>query len=238
MESQVPPISQWMTRSLHLFIGMTLSLCFYSDPARCANLIRNPGAEDGQCADYDVVVTDIPSWTRAQEPQATVGCYGLARMPATCPIPQGCGSKLFYGGPSVAHSGQSELHQTLDISICAEIIDSLQVIATISAYLGVRASQPDDVRVVGEYLNESNVFLGSLEIGPVGDTSTTLEYRENSGTVPSGTRRIRVRQVFRDLNSGTNPAQAYVDNLSLVLSECNVLSVEESTWGRVRRIFR
>lgn len=242
-------LARWACRSqarpTHTFavLGIVALSVAWPQPGRAqpgSNLVRNPGAEAGACTDYNVLAV-VPDWTRSGALEASVGCYGLSLMPVSCPAGVDCGLRLFHGGVNLCGGCASELVQTVDLAPeCVAPVDAGTVTATLSAYLGGRSvtgSNDDAVQVFAEFRSGGNT-LGSLAIGPVSDTGSTMGSHQGSGVVPAGTRQVLMRIRFTNNGSAGN-AGAYADALSLSLdSGCHLTPVRSATWGTLKVLYR
>jgi len=186
-----------------------------------ANLIANPGAEAGPNAEAtasEAIALDLPSWSRtgyfsteAYEPDGDVLLF-------SSPGPADRGVSYFTGGPSNAGS---TAYQYIDVSAAASLIDSGKVTYAASAWLGGFDAQEDHVVETITFLGASHVVLGTAaQLGPVTaeerNNIASLYQRSTNGTVPAGTRFIKV--LLTMTRTDGNYDDGYADNLSLVLN--------------------
>jgi hypothetical protein len=180
------------------------------------NLIENGDAEAGQGSFDGLTVERVPGW--ATNGNFTVAQYGGEGLPSqTDPGPPDRGSNFFAGGPNNASSSASQL---VNVAPVAHLIDSGAVTFNLSGYLGGFFDQDDNaaLRVIFERGGQA---LGSAQIGPVSAADrgnlTGLLFRSTSGSVPAGTRQVRiVLQMTRAPYYFYNDGNA--DNLGLMLS--------------------
>ena len=132
----------------------------------------------------------------------------------------GGGNQFFAGGPDNTTDNTVETAtQNADVSAGATEIDAGTVTATLSADLGGFSTQGDNAAVAATFLSSAGGQLGTLTIGPVTaadrNNTTQLLHRSASGTVPPGTRTVRVVLTATKTDGSYN--DAYADNLSLTL---------------------
>ncbi|MBS2537471.1 hypothetical protein KGQ20_32425 [Catenulispora sp. NF23] len=181
-----------------------------------ANLLVDPGAEDvAQCSSDGLDGMTVPGWTiAAGEPNAV--CYGASGYPdANTSGPPDRGNQFFDGGAT----GDSDLAQTVDVSAAASAIDAGGVPFDMSGWLGGYADQNDRVGMTATFLDGSGASLGTSAIAPVTNTdrgnTTELLQRDDTGTLPTGTRSIRVDLAFTWTTGNTT--DGYADDLSLTV---------------------
>jgi hypothetical protein len=165
------------------------------------------------------VIDAPPSWTTTASFTATQ--YGAPGFPTTAQSTSIGGGRNFFAGGNTALATAT---QTVDVSAAGSQIDAGRQPATLSGYLGGFASQADTMTVAATYLGASGNSLGSLQIGPVTAADrggqTALLRRATSGTIPVGTRSIRVVMTATRLEGTSN--DGYADNISLTLSGSTV----------------
>jgi serine/threonine protein kinase len=199
------------------------------------NLIVNGNAEMNTGAANSTTVVPPSGWTSTLG--FTVLQYGTPNFPqSTDPGPADRGSNFFAGGPS-AVNGQSvnnartTASQDIDVSSVAVLLDAGTVSYTLSGYLGgytlpgprVQGTQEDNAACLLEFLSTTNTVLGQYQIGPVTAADrgyrTGLLERQVSGTVPAGTRHIRVTLIMTKQGGGVSNDynDGYADDVSLIL---------------------
>ena len=193
--------------------------------ATTANLIVNPGAEDGASAPNFTSTVTPQGWTAGGGGFGTAVDYAAAGpndLNADDSTAIGGGSSYFAGGP--AGSATSTLTQTIDVSAHAAAIDVGDIVANLDGWLGGWENQDDNSVVTIRFLGASAEELGTASIGPVlsedrGEDSS-LVFRSTVAAIPVGTRSIEVVVTFTDdpATSGSYN-DGYVDNLSLTLSQ-------------------
>ena len=201
----------------------------YGGGARAAvpagNLIVNGNAESGTGSSDSSTTAPvpIPGWTTT--PNITEHTYdpaGSGAFPdvnASAAI--GGGNQFFAGGPGNGAGNTVETAtQDINVATAAAEIDAGTVTATLSADLGGFSTQGDNAAVTATFLNSAGAQLGTLSVGPVTaadrNNTTQLLRRSASGTVPPGTRTVRVVLTATKTDGSYN--DAYADNLSLTLS--------------------
>lgn len=201
----------------------------YGAPARAAvpagNLIVNGNAESGTGSSDSSTTAPvpIPGWTTT--PNITEHTYdpaGSGAFPdvnASAAI--GGGNQFFAGGPGNGAGNTVETAtQEINVATATAEIDAGTVTATLSADLGGFSTQGDNAAVTAAFLSAAGAQLGTLSAGPVTaadrNNTTQLLPRSASGTVPPGTRTVRVVLTATKTDGSYN--DAYADNLSLTLS--------------------
>jgi len=184
------------------------------------NLLTNGDAESGPDSASGVSeVRDIPSWVRTG--QFNVENYA-ARIDAgdfdtTSVFPPNRGNAYFSGGSGTDTSTGT---QDLAVSAAAASIDAGKVTYSLSGYLGGYDGQEDNAVVTATFMNWSGSTLGQATIGPAtaADRNGVSGFvqRTQSGTVPAGTRMIRVVQTMNRLEGSDN--DGYSDNIVLTLT--------------------
>jgi hypothetical protein len=183
------------------------------------NLLHNGGAETGGASSNGEALVPIPRWAGT----LTVNAYGGSNGPPNFwvfpPLSEaqriGGGKQFFAGG---AEGGT--LAQPIDMAWAAEAIDLGVVTATLSGWLGGFLSQRDPGTVEAQFFDNGSTQLGRAVIGPVepGERGNDSKFvrKTTSVRVPPGARRIRVVVTATRQDGGY--ADAYFDNLSLVLN--------------------
>jgi hypothetical protein len=187
-----------------------------SPAAVSGNLLVDAGAESiAQCSSNGLDGMTVPGWTIVSgEPNGV--CYGASGYPnSSTPGSPTRGAQFFAGGAT----GNSTLSQRVDVSAAASAIDAGGVPVTLSGWLGGYSSQNDRVGVTASYLNAAGTSLGSAAIGPVTNTNrgNTTEFLQKTatGTLPAGTRSVRVDMAFTYTSGSTT--DGYADDLSLTV---------------------
>jgi hypothetical protein len=194
-----------------LLAAATAILCVFfaiaaSGAVSAGNLLIDPGAEQGGYGDWETANGFvIEQYGAANRPSAAVGAS------------IGGGANVFAGG---SEATVSTARQTVDVSSSASDIDAGTVAVTLSGYLGGLDDENDYAEVTAEYQGANAQALGQLKIGPVTAADrankTALLSRMANGTVPAGTRRIRVTITATRVDGIYT--DGYADNLSLVLT--------------------
>ena len=175
------------------------------------NLVQNPGAEAS-------VGAGPPGWGANAE-FASVA-YGSPGFPTAAHSASIGGASNFFAGGSGAASTVAE--QTFDVSGAAAEIDTGGVSVQLRAHLGGFLTDGDNTRVVTEFQDApADVTFATRQIGPVTaadrQNETTLLQRAVFGTVPPGTRRIRLTLTATRTHGAHN--DGYADNVSLTLDD-------------------
>jgi hypothetical protein len=190
------------------------------------NLIVNGNAESGTGSSDSSTTAPvpIPGWTTTTNlTQHTYDPAGSAAFPdvnASAAI--GGANQFFAGGPANGSAGNTVETATQDVAVstAAAEIDAGGVTAALSGDLGGFSTQGDNAALTATFLGSAGEQLGTLSIGPVTaadrNNTTQLLPRSGSGTVPPGTRTVRVVLTATKTDGSYN--DAYADNISLVLS--------------------
>jgi hypothetical protein len=180
------------------------------------NLLVNGHDSAGLCSSSGYEGMTIPGWTiTSGAPNVTcynnTGGFPDASAPGAQP-----GQGMFTGGTH----GNASMTQTADVSAAATAIDAGTASYNLSGWLGAWSKQNDRADVVATFLNATGGPLGTSQIGPVTATdrknTTEFLYRSASGTIPAGTRTIKVDVNFIWTAGGTT--DGYAENLSLTVS--------------------
>jgi hypothetical protein len=187
------------------------------------NLIRNPGAEDGQGSDSNGFVEVIPNWNPPDEDigTATVIFYNSPEGNPTSdgPGPADRGFQLFAGGPSNSSSG---LQQTITLDPAwQQVANEGRAKFRFTAFLGGNLTQGDSASASLTFYNANLQPLGEAVLPAVTPldrgNATGLLPAETSDYVPAGTFMVYVKLFFRRAEGNFN--DGYADSLELVLSE-------------------
>jgi hypothetical protein len=182
------------------------------------NLIVNPGADAALGSPDDSQKMTPPGWT-------TTGCLTAVQYGAsggfpskTSPGPKNRGKNMFQGGPGCPLSTAT---QDIDVSALAAVIDGGHAGYALSAYLGGFSSQADNAAVTIDFKSATGHSLGKATIGPVTPAARAevsgLLARTHNGTVPAGTRSVRVTITATRIDGSYNDGSA--DSLSLVFKK-------------------
>jgi hypothetical protein len=136
--------------------------------------------------------------------------YGSSWVLPTQPGPADRGAGMFSGLGQYAVG-----YQTLDLGTAMAQAASY----SLTGWLGGWADQDDNALFYVQFLDEFDNEMGSAALGPVmardRANQTGLQYREEAGLVPVGTRKLSFWLSMERLVSGDN--DGYADNLSFVL---------------------
>ena len=114
---------------------------------------------------------------------------------------------------------EGTISQDIDVSNLSSFIDDGAVKYGLSAWIGGWQDHSDNADIEIDFLDDKEKRISYAKIGPVTvqdrNVATCMYLKEKSSTVPVGTRSIKVK-----INShyGTGLADAYVDNIKLILS--------------------
>ncbi len=176
-----------------------------------SNLVVNAGAELNAGAGDAGTAAAPACWTAAGGFGAVQ--YGVTGFPTAN---SGYGVNFFAGGPNNAASSAS---QTIDVSALSAQIDTGTATATLSALLGGKTTQSDNMTVKVTFQSAGGATLGTLTIGPVtaaNRSNATMVSRSGSVTVPAQTRTVAIAMTATRTDDTYN--DAYADNLSLVFT--------------------
>ena len=185
-----------------------------------ANLITNPGAEVGTAGAG--TGDPPPGWTTVGDFTQILYSTGNGYPSQSTPGPPNRGSAFFGGG----NKRSSTATQTISISDLALQVDDGTITYDLSGWLGGYGSQDDSVKLVATFQNAAGGTVGSAQIGPVlaADRANTTEFlqRAATGTVPAGTRSIRVVATATRVSGTSN--DGYADSLGLVLQSSGAVN--------------
>jgi len=182
-----------------------------------ASILRNGDAEtDAPSATGHEIVPGISGWVRLGN-STVVSWSETSGFPVyTDPGPADRGVSFFSGGPS---SARSELHQSLDLSHVAFMLESGTCSFRLAAHLGGFESQGDHAQVRVIFRDASGAALDSATIGPVTTadrgSATGLLRRERVGPVPATTRSADLRLLCLRVNGTYN--DGYADSITFAL---------------------
>lgn len=176
-----------------------------------ANIIRNPGAEEGPAGVAGEMVGPIPGWNATGGFTSTKFGYIYALTESTR---INGGKNFFFGGINTAKSGVT---QDIDVSCLANSIDASRLSAKLSGYMGGRDTEKDYGTIIATFYDPQGKSLGSIQLGPQAASNNSFILWQKSGNVPPKTRCIRITMSGTRI-IGQNNDQFY-ENLSLVLSK-------------------
>lgn len=163
-----------------------------STPALGKNLVVNPGAELGPSAVLPAGAVYVPGWSTTQY-EGSVAPYGGAGWISTqAPGPADRGTNLFCGWIDGA-----DLYQDIDVSAAASAIDSGQVTYVVSGWLGGSSGPRDAANLTYLFFDWSGKqLLPTAQLAPGSFNGYSLIELQNTGTLPAGTRRVRIDVTF------------------------------------------
>lgn len=220
------------TRSVQLVVDLTGKATSFSgvtaddiafrvslQPVFGANLAVNGDAEE-QTPD-----TEAPGWSGADLVPQKATITRFVEPPAAA-----LGTWIFnLRGGVGARSGTG--FQTIDVTLAKDRIDGGGVSFSLSALIGGFETSADTSSVKLEFLNAAGKSVGSgPQLGPVtpsdrGNKSLFLA-RSAEGTVPSGTRALRLSMAFSSTNANFG-MRSYVDNINLTLASGGAVAIKD-----------
>lgn len=188
-------------------------------PLPSANLLRNPGAEEGP-ASADNKVVAIPGWSTTG--QMTADAYERGNILVPAPFP-GSGKNFFVGGiGAIVGPKQKPVNtatQTVDVSAYASLIAAGKVKLRLGGMLGGYSGQDDYTALRAWFKDAKGKLIGKLDvIGPKDAErkgKTTLLARSGLATVPAGTVKVSVVIISFWVRGGG--ADGSADNISATL---------------------
>jgi len=183
--------------------------------ATTANLLVNGGAEQHRCTDDWTASTPVPGW-HVLRGAASVLCYSAFAHAGANPVkPPLAGVALF-----AAPGADTAMEQSVDIGAAAAGVDRGAVSFSLSGWLGGWGDLPERATLTAIFLDADGHATGAPVVIADADAQarnhlTGLVPREQSGVVPTGTRRIVVTVHF--LSGQASYHNAYADNISLTL---------------------
>ncbi len=189
-------------------------------PSYSQNIIVNPGAELMPNGTGWVIVAAGNAVCAAGTAADTYSNWTMIPDASANYPPAHGGTKTFFAGCNSSTPGTFELSQQIDVSADAVQIDLNNVTFLFSGYIQTPiAAQADAGRFTIDYLNASNIVLGTsytVSQSGLGGSGNAWNFYSNQRTAPAGTRSIRIRLIT---TIATGPAiNAYFDDLSLVHS--------------------
>lgn len=190
------------------------------------NLVQNPGAEDSPGAAVSIVQKPV-GWTTTGNLSAWQYALRESDWPTQAFAATIGGGKNFFAGGPGDNSGKQTTHtatQSIDVEGAATEIDSGQVGATLTAFIGGYTVSQDLATVTARFLNDAGAQLGSVRVGPVSVEDrkrlTVLLERTAQANVPASTRSVSV--VITVTADGNGAHHAFIDNISLTLGKAIV----------------
>lgn len=184
-----------------------------------ANLIKNPGAEQGPGSTDGSVVT-VPQWTEISPSTFTAVQYGATGgfPTSTSPGPAMRGKNFFAGGPG---TDSATVVQTVSLSKYLTAIKAGKATFSTFAWVGGLGSLNDSGLVELDFKNASGGLIGtSTTLGPVTaaqrNNVTSLLKRAASGTVPKAARSVFIQISMITAGGGYN--DGFADTLSFKIT--------------------
>ena len=200
-----------------------LIFCFFFlalIPSYSQNIIVNPGAELMPDGTGWVIVASGNAVCAAGTAADTYSNWTMIPDASGNYPPAHGGTKTFFAGCNSSTPATFELSQQIDVSADAVQIDLNNVTFLFSGYIQTPiAAQADAGRFTIDYLNASNIVLGTsytVSQSGSGGSGSGWNFYSNQRTAPAGTRSIKIRLIT---TIATGPAiNAYFDDLSLLHS--------------------
>ncbi len=125
---------------------------------------------------------------------------------------------FFFGGVNGDSRGVSNTYQDIDVSAFASLINGGALRFDLSGWIGGYYSQSDSVTISARFIDVDGNELVTGSIGPLTpaqrNSSRNLFFLATNGSVPSGTRTVRIRM---DFTGGGRSLDGYADNLDFRL---------------------
>lgn len=190
-----------------------------------SNLIYNGNAEVDNGDElagpnsYPQPALDVPGFVRSGY-FSEDGYPDLEDLAPTDPGPADRGTWYFYGGPG---NPDSTAYRDIDVAGAASQIDAGAVTFAFSGWIGGYSTQNDNMTVTAQFMDWAGSVLGTSTLGPVmaderGGQSELIE-KSDSGTVPAGTRMVRV--MMHSVRTDGSDNDGLADSLALVLTVPN-----------------
>jgi hypothetical protein len=186
-------------------------------PGFVAQGLANPGFETGDLSGW--TVESGGTWTVDNAHESLAGGHT--------------------GSWFVRSTGDGVLAQTVDVSSIAEQIDLGGAQARARCWLAETASDTDQARIRLQFLDGDHALLGAVDPAFTNPTGTTFVQIEALGTIPVGTRKIKVRLDI-DQVSGASPNLA-IDDVTLEIDPGDLRYLTFAVWqmsAQVGRGFR
>ncbi|MBI4893525.1 MAG: hypothetical protein HY821_23085 [Acidobacteria bacterium] len=187
-----------------------------STPSTGTNLLKNPGAEDGNASPDYSGLSAIPSWTTDGGVSVISWTSGADYLSPSSPGPTDRGRNFFSGG----YSSTASMYQVVDLSSYSSAIDAGTQPYTLSGWLGGWDGQDDNATLTATFKDSSGATLGTAKIGPVlsADRSgnSGLLQRISSANLPARTRSATITAAFTRTSGSSNDGYADNFNFSLV----------------------
>lgn len=184
------------------------------------NLLQNGDAENAEGTTTPGLIVPVPGWKTTGN--FTIVEYDAAGFPDHgTPGPDDRGRNFFAGGNTTNQTIASSATQDVNVSSLAADIDAGRVKYDLSAWLGGWKKEDDEIEMRIAFLKATTAKTDGWLIahGPDADDRgglTAFALRSMRGTVPSGTRTIRVA-LFTRYRQGRY-IDGYADDVSLTLS--------------------
>ena len=157
----------------------------------------NPGAELGPSAALPADTLYVPGWSTTRIAGSVCPYGGAGFISTQSPGPADRGTNLFCGWEDTA-----DLYQDIDVSAAASAIDAGQVTYLVSGWLGRASSGNATANLTYLFFDWSGKQLApTAQLTAASITGGGLIETEHSGTLPAGTRRVRIDVTFPSLDS-------------------------------------
>lgn len=194
------------------------------------NLVVNPGAEASTGASNFTSTAPLPGWTTTLNftpvQYATGGTDNTLLNPTDSAAVQG-GVNFFAGGPG---GGTATASQTINFADLAAQVNTGNLFANLSGYLGGYLNQNDNTTLSATFRNSGGLALGTLTLGPVlpaaRGNDTTLIQNVGSTPIPIGSVSADIVLTATPFDGSYN--DGYADNIGFA-----IVVPEPSTWACV-----
>jgi uncharacterized protein (TIGR03437 family) len=168
------------------------------------NLIVNGGAETGPAIPLPAPTEYVPGWSTMTKGASVAPYGGAGWVSTTDPGPPDRGVNVFCGWQD-----STDLFQDIDVSGAASLIDAGQVTYQVAGWLG-GVSSPYAVLTYLFFDWSGNQLAPTAQLSPARGATGLVEIGD-SGTLPAGTRRVRISLSFQSSDS-------LADNIQFTLS--------------------
>jgi uncharacterized protein (TIGR03437 family) len=174
------------------------------------NLVVNSGAEMGPAVPLPAHALYVPGWSTATKAGSIAPYGGSGWVSTTAPGPPDRGVNVFCGWQDL-----SDLFQDIDVSAASSRIDSGQVTYVVSGWLGGPNGPVASASLIYLFYDWSGKQLApTAQLAPGNFSGYQLIEVAATGTLPSGTRRVRISLNFHSSDS-------LADDIAFALSAPN-----------------
>jgi uncharacterized protein (TIGR03437 family) len=164
-----------------------------------ANLLINPGGDQGPGVPSPATALYIPGWSRdesAQNAPASVAPYGgTGWIGPPDPVPSDRGVNVFWG------TFGATLYQDLDVSAAGTLIDTGKLTYQVSVWLGGNAPSATLTYLFFDW--SGTQLAATAQLGPVKFSGPGLSLTSHSDFLPAGTRRVHITLAFPSIGGSS-----------------------------------